>query len=78
MSATVLDGKKIARRIRESLKRDIKIIKAKKKRTLKLAAVYIGKSASSAIYLNAQKKLANELGIEYQIRTLSKNISPLG
>lgn len=75
MAATVIDGKRIAQRTRDALRRDIKIIRAKEKRTPKLAVLRIGKNASSAIYLNAQQKLADELGVKYQIRTLPKKTS---
>ena len=73
MVSRILDGKKIADRIKQCLKRGIDSLSAKGK--IKLVAIQIGTNPSSIVYLNAQKKLAGELGIKYHIRELSPSIS---
>lgn len=73
MACQVLDGKKMAEEIKKSLGRDIESLSAHGK--IKLVALEIGKNSSSGVYLNAQKKLADELGIEYQIKNLEPSIS---
>lgn len=75
MAASIIDGKRIARRMKESVKREIRNIIAKRKRTLKLAALQIGSHSSSEIYLNTQKKLAKELGVKYYLKTLPAKTS---
>jgi len=75
MAATIIDGRKIAERIKLAVKRDIQTIQTKGKRSLKLVALQIGSDASSEIYLKAQAKLAKELGIEYCVKTLAQKIS---
>ena len=75
MAATIIDGKKIADRIKKAVKRDIKNIRARQKGILKLATLRIGDKASSGIYLKTQMRLADELGIKYYIKTLKANTS---
>ncbi len=75
MAATIIDGKKIADRIKKAVKRDIKNIRARQKGILKLATLRIGNNRSSGIYLKTQMRLADELGIKYYIKTLKANTS---
>lgn len=75
MAARIIDGRSIANRIRSALIRDIKAIKAKQKKALKLANLQIWASASSEIYLNSQMTLAESLGVEYCLKRLPKDIS---
>lgn len=75
MSAVIIDGKKIADKIKETVRRDIVSVKTKKKGVAKLEALVIGNHASSQIYLNAQRRLAEELGIKYNIRILPTGTS---
>ncbi|MBL7071206.1 MAG: bifunctional 5,10-methylenetetrahydrofolate dehydrogenase/5,10-methenyltetrahydrofolate cyclohydrolase [Candidatus Omnitrophica bacterium] len=75
MPKKIIDGRKIARNINSSLKREIDAIKKRQKKTLKLVSLQIGANTSSRIYLNSQKKLAGELGIKYISRILPKNTS---
>lgn len=75
MAAQIIDGRKIANRIKIAVMRDIKAIKTNQKKALKLANLQIGSGASSEIYLNSQRRLAESLGVEYHLKRLSKNIS---
>lgn len=75
MAATIIDGKRIANKIKKSIKRDIENIKNKRKETLRLVALQIGSNAPSQVYLNAQMKLAEELGIKYNLKILPTDTS---
>ncbi|MDD5680448.1 MAG: bifunctional 5,10-methylenetetrahydrofolate dehydrogenase/5,10-methenyltetrahydrofolate cyclohydrolase [Candidatus Omnitrophica bacterium] len=73
MDSRILDGKKMSDEIKRTIKRDIESLSLHEK--MKLAVIEIGKDTSSGVYLSAQKKLADELGIEYYVRELSSSIS---
>ena len=72
MSAQLLDGRSLAKEIREKLKKDIEDMVSKYKKPLCLAAVQVGENAASAVYLKSQKKTAEALGIEFKLITLPK------
>lgn len=77
MAANIIDGRVIANRIKTAIKRDIDSIIAKQGRILKLAALRIGNNAVSQIYLDAQARLADELGIKYCLKTLPEKTSQI-
>jgi len=78
MSATLLEGKVIADKLKDAIKGEVSALKAKYNRAPKLAALQIGENASSAVYAKAQKRIADLLGIEYDLRTISGTISQAG
>ncbi len=67
ISAAVLDGKKIAREIIAGLKKQPKPKKS-------LAAVLVGDNFQSKSFLKQKEKVAEELGIEFQLRQFSPEI----
>lgn len=73
MSAKILDGRALAKEIKEKLKEEISELTAKHKKPMNLAAVQIGENAASAVYLKSQKKAAESLGIGYTLHTLDKD-----
>ncbi len=60
MSAQILDGKKLAAKIRENLKQKIIDLKQKPR----LAVILAGDNEASRVYVNAKQKAAHEIGIE--------------
>ncbi len=60
MSAQILDGKKLAAKIRENLKQKIIDLKQKPR----LAVILAGDNEASRVYVNAKQKAAREIGIE--------------
>ncbi len=74
MACRLIDGKKTAEKIKKSLKRDIAALRGKG-RKLKLVAVAIGRDSASEVYMARQKKLADELGIEYCVKCLPPAVS---
>lgn len=73
MAAILLEGKPIAEKIKERLKSEIEDFKKNYNAVPKLAAIQIGENASSAVYIKAQKKVAESLGIEYELKILPEN-----
>ncbi len=60
MTATILNGKKLAQAIREKLKLEI----SKQNITPQLAVVIIGNDAASSIYVHSKEKACLEVGIK--------------
>jgi len=75
MAATLLEGKLIAEKLKESIKSEVGSLKAKYSHAPRLVAVQIGENASSAVYVKAQKRTAESLGIEYELVTLPDSAS---
>ncbi len=74
MVCKLIDGKKVAEKIKRSLKRSIEALAVRGGR-LKLTAVAIGENLASEVYLARQKKLADELGVEYSVEYLPPTVS---
>ncbi len=75
MSTKILSGRDIAERIKGSVKREIGSITHRQKKTLKLVSLQMGESASSDLYLNNQRRLAEEMGVKYRSLVLSKDVT---
>ena len=75
MSAVLLEGKVIAEKLKAAIKADVEALKARCKRAPKLAVLQVGDNASSAVYVKAQKKAADLLGIEYELKAVSDTTS---
>ncbi len=71
----VIDGKRIAKEIKERLKEQFGSLKDLRKFEAKLGSITIGKDPSSKIYVDSQKKLCDEFGIEYILREEPENTS---
>ena len=61
----IIDGKALAKRIRENLKGDVEILR-QKDIIPKLAVILVGEDKASQIYVRSKSKACNELGIEYE------------
>ena len=59
----LIDGKQIAKDLRESLKDEIDLLKKKYNKVPGLAVVQIGNMAASSVYVKAKTKSAKEVGI---------------
>ena len=60
----LIDGKEIAKNLRESLKKEIDNLKSKVGKVPGLAVVQVGSVAASSVYVKAKTKSAKEVGIE--------------
>ena len=67
----IMEGKTLAKRIIESVKREI----TDKKLTLKLAIVIIGNDPASKIYVSHKLKVCKEIGIKGQLISLTEKTS---
>ncbi len=59
----ILDGKKVAQKLKDELKIEIENIKSKFNRVPGLAVVQVGNVAASSVYVKAKTKAAKEVGI---------------
>ena len=59
----ILDGKKVAQKLKDRLKIDIENIKSKFDCVPGLAVVQVGNVAASSVYVKAKTKAAKEVGI---------------
>lgn len=75
MSAQLLEGKIIAQGLKEKIKAGVDDLKAKTGRVPKLTALQIGENASSAVYVKAQMKVAETLGLQYELKVVSNDVS---
>ncbi|MDD4953640.1 MAG: bifunctional 5,10-methylenetetrahydrofolate dehydrogenase/5,10-methenyltetrahydrofolate cyclohydrolase [Candidatus Omnitrophica bacterium] len=69
--AKLLEGKVVAERIKEQIKKDVAVLKIKPV----LASVMVGENAGAETYVKSQKKNAENLGIEYQFHKLAADTS---
>ena len=69
----IIDGKALAKRIRENLKSDVEALK-NKGIVPKLAVILVGNDSASKIYVRSKNRACEELGIEYEERLLDENI----
>jgi len=75
MAAVLLEGKIIAEGLKTAIKSEVDALKAKHGSTPKLVALQLGENASSAVYVKAQKKSAETVGIEYELKVVPDSIS---
>lgn len=73
MQSKLLEGRPLADKIKKDLAVNIEEIKKEKKFLPILASIQVGDNQGASIYVNAQKKFAQSLGIQYQLCHLSQN-----
>ncbi len=71
----LIDGKKIAQSLRETLTKEIKILKEKYNSIPGLAVIQVGDVSASSVYVKAKTKSAKEVGINVFDHHLDENIS---
>lgn len=71
----IIDGKKIAQKLKDNLKLEINFLKQKYKKVPGLAVVQVGNVAASSVYVKAKTKSALEVGIEVFDHHLEENIT---
>jgi len=72
--AELIQGREIAANIKENLNKEIEALKDKYGICPCLCAIEVGQNPASAVYLKAQKKNAEKLGLDYKLHTLDKDI----
>lgn len=69
--AKLLDGRAIAEKIKEELRRQINLLGIKPV----LVSIQVGDNLASEVYVKSQQKTAASLGIDYRLEKLEKTIS---
>ena len=75
MSAKILDGKILASQLKGSLKSEILKLKETTGGVPRLVNIMAGEDPGALAYANSQKKSAEQVGLQYELRTVPKNIS---
>lgn len=70
--ATIIDGKQLAKKIRENLKLECEELKEQGINP-KLAVIMVGDNPASKVYVRNKSRACNEVGIEYQEYLLPEN-----
>ncbi|MDD5603740.1 MAG: bifunctional methylenetetrahydrofolate dehydrogenase/methenyltetrahydrofolate cyclohydrolase FolD [Eubacteriales bacterium] len=77
MKAKIIDGKAVAKRIRDSIASEIQAIVSKTpgKRSPGLAVIIAGDDPASRIYVNSKKKVCESLGIYFEEHAFPGNVT---
>lgn len=68
----IMDGKMLSKKIRESLKEEVKKLNEKNIKP-KLAVIMVGQDPASKVYVKNKSKACQEVGIEYEEYLLNEN-----
>jgi len=74
-TAQLIDGRAVAKNLKEELRKEIVDLKEKHNYSPSLLAVQVGENPASASYLKSQKRGCDEVGIDYQVQQLPKDIT---
>jgi len=79
MTAKIIDGRKIAEKIRRDVAKEIKILGSKYKKTPNITTILIGKDPTSQLYLKLRNNACNQVGIktnciEFPSKTSEKKV----
>ena len=72
--AVIIDGKAIAKKVREEVAAEVGAIKAKGGRAPKLAVILVGDDPASQIYVRNKERAAAEVGMSSEIRRIPSSI----
>ena len=73
--AQIIDGKALAKKLRESIARHVEVLIEDHKVMPGLAVVLVGDDPASQVYVNSKKKMAEQVGIRSFSHELPKNTS---
>lgn len=66
MSARIIDGKRVAERMREQIRAQVEAL-SKAGRSCKLTALIVGEPPSGMLYARSQAKRCQDIGIDYEL-----------
>ncbi len=75
MSAQILDGKILAQRLKDGLKKEIELLRQKTGSVPRLVNVMAGNDHGSCAYAKSQKSVAEYVGLHYELKTLAADVS---
>lgn len=74
MAAQIIDGKRIAGEIKEKLTKEIEQLK-KQGITPSLSAIQVGDDPGTGIYVRAQQRSCEKIGLRYELHQFKENVS---
>ena len=75
MAGRIIDGKSLAAKFKEDIRKEVGELKNKNKVTPLLVAIQVGDNPASRVYVNNQRKSCEEVGIDYQLHELPEATS---
>jgi methylenetetrahydrofolate dehydrogenase (NADP+)/methenyltetrahydrofolate cyclohydrolase len=75
MSAKILDGRDLAKVIKNELKAEIQQLKNAYNRIPNVVNILIGNDAGSCAYARSQQRVAADIGLNYRLEEVAENIS---
>lgn len=75
MAGKIIDGKSLAAKFKEDIKREVGELKEKHKLTPLLTAIQVGENPASRVYVKRQRKSCEEVEIDYQLHELPEATS---
>ena len=75
MSVKILDGKLLARDLKNALKNEVEVLKKEIGFVPRLVNVMVGDNHGACAYAKSQKKAAEYIGIQYELETLPEDVS---
>lgn len=73
--AQILDGRALAQQIKQRLTAEVQLLKKQSGHVPRMVNIMIGSDDGSCAYANSQKKVAQTIGIEYELVNLPLDIS---
>ena len=74
MKAHILDGRALARSLRERLTKEVTGLKDKYGLVPHLAVIQVGEAEGLTVYINSQQRLAGNIGIEHRVYKLKSSV----
>lgn len=75
MLPQIIDGTKIAQKIKQEVYKELKQIKSKLNIVPKIVSIVVEETPATTVYVKNQSKICNELGINFEILTFNSQIS---
>ena len=72
--ATIIEGKALAKKIRENLKIECEELRKQGVKP-RLAVIMVGDNPASKVYVKSKNKACNEIGIDYEEHLLEETIT---
>lgn len=76
MSAKIIDGKAVAKRIRAECRERVAVLKTKSNRIPGLAVIMVGNNPASAIYVRNKIRACDDVGIHSIVIIFPENVAP--
>jgi methylenetetrahydrofolate dehydrogenase (NADP+)/methenyltetrahydrofolate cyclohydrolase len=73
--AIILDGKILAQKIKSELKTEVAALSKRYNCVPLMVNIMVGHDAGTCAYANSQKRVAEQIGINYELRELPENIT---